>query len=406
MARRAANKTYKAPQVTMNENGFDKFEGLEGHLGEALADILNLDNWQEGDDLSQVYDRLDREIRESVELEERVGRQIRQRVLPLIQSRKNAPPGAGLYRVSRKELEWVHHNVLFNGATVAADGTVSAHDTLLVTAAQIGICTVSYIGQSGEFRKQLFRKDLSINYDNPVEEMVALLEERQTRSAYDRDDPRDELNNMVKRGLMEFAERGLLLRVAQGKWMMGHGNPLPVEMLLGTSTLPLIESSLPLFYRMVEEHKKFVYVPSAPRERLILTLGNALLPLQFMVVDTLYEPMQNWISNARYTTDLGKRMRRLVEEIGPQIVRGVYRASESSPPCVFYAHVEHAQEAALIAMADSVLQEQRGFPMLLSLADALCRVSFEPEGFRQMVQQSYARAGQPFRYLTERETRR
>ena len=389
----------------MNNNGLDNPDGLEGHLGETLADILNLDNWQQGDDLSQVYHRLDREIRASVKLEERVGQQIRQRVLPLIQSRKNAPKEAGLYRVSRQELEWVHHNVLFNGATVAADGTVTAHDTLLITAAQIGICTVSYIGQSGEFRKQLFRKDLSLNYDDPVEEMVALLEERQTRSAYNQDEPRDELNNLVKRGLMEYAERGLLLNHAQGKWMMGHGSPVPLE-LLTVGFQAFQTKSLEVLRELVTQHRKFIYVPSAPRERLVLSLGNALPPLQFLIVDTLFEQMDSWIKTNTYTQVMGQRLREFVREIGPQIVRGVYRASESSPPCVFYAHVEHAQEAALIAMADSVLQEQRGFPMLLSLADTLCRVSFEPSGFRQMVQQSYARAGQPFRYLTERETRR
>jgi hypothetical protein len=44
--------------------------------------------------------------------------------------------------------------------------------------------------------------------------------------------------------------------------------------------------------------------------------------------------------------------------------------------------------------------------MLLDIADNLCRVNFEPASFRAIVQQSYAKAGQPFRYLTERETRR
>ncbi len=378
---------------------------IAAHLAEPLEQILDLATWAEGDDLSRAYDRLDREIRDSVQQEERVGEEIRRRVLPLIRNRSKAPPGAGLYAATREQLEAVHHNVLFNGATVAADGTVVAHDTLLMTIAQIGVCTVSYIGETGEFRKQLFRRDVRMDGGDPVEEMISLLEERQNRAALGYDDTRDELNQLMRRGLMEYAERGILLRSGPGRWLMGHGSPVPRELLtVGLQTM--VSSSLEMLNVLILEHQKFVYIPSAPRELLISTLGNTLAPGQFLIVDTLYESMNRWANGNIYSREMARKVRQFVEEVGPKVVRGVFRASASSPACVFYAHVDHAQEAALIALADSVLQEHRGFPMLLDLADTLCRVSFEPAGFRTIVQQSYARAGQPFRYLTERETRR
>ena len=61
---------------------------------------------------------------------------------------------------------------------------------------------------------------------------------------------------------------------------------------------------------------------------------------------------------------------------------------------------------ALIALADSALQEHRGFPMLIDLADTVCRAIFGTDSFTASTQLAYVEAGEPFRYLTERQTRR
>ncbi|HEX2914058.1 MAG TPA: hypothetical protein VH186_24860 [Chloroflexia bacterium] len=376
------------------------------HLGEPIEQVLDFDTWEQGNDLASTYARIEQEVRQAVGQEERVAEEVRQRILPMIRQRPGAPPGAGLYAVTLDQLKWAHSYLLFNGLTMAADGTVATHETLLMTMAQIGVCTVSYAGDQSEFRKQLFRRDMRLEEADPVEEMASVLEQRRERAALGYEDTSDELNQLLRRGLMEYAERGFLLREGKGHWLMGHGSPVPKEMLVGTSTLQLVEASLTLLRELILGHRKFVYVPSSPRDLVAITLGNALSPLQFMIVDTLYDQLEGWIRNARYPQSMGRKVRAFVEEVGPQVVRGVYRAASGSPPYVFYAHADHAQEAALIALADSVLQEYRGFPMLLSIADNLCRASFEPASFQNLVQQSYAAAGQPFRYLTERETRR
>ena len=62
--------------------------------------------------------------------------------------------------------------------------------------------------------------------------------------------------------------------------------------------------------------------------------------------------------------------------------------------------------AALIAMADSLLQAQRAFPTLIDLADTVCSSLFGTEGFNSSIQAAYAKHGHPLRYLGERETRR
>ena len=98
-------------------------------------------------------------------------------------------------------------------------------------------------------------------------------------------------------------------------------------------------------------------------------------------------------------------MEQFRDEVADKIVVGVFRIWEAAPPFIFYAHVEHAELAAHIVMADSLLQEYRGFPMLIDLADRVCSATFGTDSFYSSVQMAYATVGQPFRYLGERETR-
>jgi hypothetical protein len=63
------------------------------------------------------------------------------------------------------------------------------------------------------------------------------------------------------------------------------------------------------------------------------------------------------------------------------------------------------QDAALIAMADSLLQPQRSFPTLIDLAHNVCSSVFGTEAFTSTIQSAYAKHGRPLRYLGERETR-
>jgi hypothetical protein len=90
--------------------------------------------------------------------------------------------------------------------------------------------------------------------------------------------------------------------------------------------------------------------------------------------------------------------RRFAQDIGPQIVLGLCRASPVAPPCAFYAHVDHALEAGHIVLADATLQEHRGRPLLLDLAAALCRATFSADTFEASVQLAYTYAGAPYRY--------
>jgi hypothetical protein len=95
-----------------------------------------------------------------------------------------------------------------------------------------------------------------------------------------------------------------------------------------------------------------------------------------------------------------------VQEVGPEIVMGLYRATPHAPAQAFWSHREHVHTAAAIAMADSVLSDHRGFPVLLEVADRMASAAFGGARLRATVQAAYARTDKPFSYLGERDTRR
>jgi len=377
-------------------------------FGEPLARALDLETWHAGGNLQELYGRLEREIEAAVRQENRLRETIRRLVFPRIRARDGAPPGAGVYQANISEIEKVHRLVLFPGKVEACDGTTVVHDTLPITIAQIGVSLVSYQGNQGAWVHRLFRRDLRVGSADPVEETLEVLERRQRRSGFDRASKRDTLSELARRGIMTYAERAVLLRKSAAPWRMGHGNPAPYELLTGSGMVKLLEASLDLLTELVLNHRRFVFVPSAPAQRAFLTIANALMPLEYAIVDTLEQWVDRLVERGHYTGDwasLRPRIKEFAGEVARKIVVGLYRASAMAPAGMFYAHVDHAHEAAHIALADGTLQEHRGFPMLIDLADAVCRATFDPGAFSRLTEAAYAHAGEPFRYLTERHTR-
>lgn len=377
-------------------------------FGESLANTLDLHTWQPGENLANLYGRLEQEIEQAVEQESRIRDRIRSEVFPRLLTRKGAPKGAGVYQVLPHHVEKVHRGLLFNGQVEACDGTSVPFDTLPISIVQIGVCLVSYRGDQGSWVHRLYRRDLRVGGLDPVQEAVELLNERQKRSGYDQGSKRDTLSDLARRGIMSYAERAVLMKMAKSPWRMGHGSPAPYELLTGSGMKELLERSLILLNELVD-HEKFIFIPSSPNDRMLLTIGNALRPLEYAIVDTLEDSITRLVERGHYRGDwagLVGGVKDFARNQGPRIVKGAFRATALAPAQVFYAHIEHAHEAALIAMSDSVLQDSRGFPMLIDLADTLCGATFGRETLTSSTQLAYAEAGEPLQYLTERQTRR
>jgi len=243
---------------------------------------------------------------------------------------------------------------------------------------------------------------------DPVDEALELLEKRKDRAGFDTATKADYLSNLGKRAIMTYAERAVLLKKSTAQWRMGHGNPAPYELMTGSGMPELLKQSLGLLQDLVA-HKRFVFVPSGPGARMLLTIGNALRPLEYAIVDTMQDSLLRIVDRGHFTgawKELRKPVEQFANDVGSQIVVGTYRASSMCPAYIFYAHAEHAHEAALIAMGDSTLQEHRGFPMLIDLADRVCSSVFGADSLTAPAQLAYADSGEPFRYLSERQTRR
>lgn len=410
--------TQSVPGLPPNAVDADDFEKA---FGEPLSQTIDLDTWRVGADLTETYARMEREVAQAVQQERRMRTQVRNLVFDRLRNGPNAFPGSGVYQATLEEIERVHRGLLFNGAVEACDGISIPHDTLPLTIVQIGVCLVSYRGDQGSWAQRLYRRDLRISSGDPVQEMLGVLENRRTRGSTDAPDPRDLLTELARRSIMTYAERAVLAHKSRALWRMGHGNPVPFELLTGgglvregvnggPKTNPLLRASLEVLRSLLLEHRRFVFVPSAPSDRMLLTIGHALRPLEFAIARTIEPQLERLIVDPegyfKGIASEGKLVRDFARDVGPNVVVGVYRATDYGPPYLFYAHRENACEAALIALADSVLQEHRSFPTLIDLADTVCRTVFGVDSFLPEVRLAYTDAGEPWRYEGERGTRR
>ena len=384
-------------------------------FGEELSAILNLDTWRAGRDLDEEYRRIEREVQEAVICETDRQRYIRREVHPLLEDADDAPPGAGRHRVEPEEIAAAHRGLLFNGGVECVDGTSQAHDTLALTIHQIGVSLVSYRGNCDCWQQRLFRRDLKLKSPDCVEAVMDFLAHRGRRSGLHAN-AHDVLSELARRGLMSYAERAVLATKATAPWRMGHGSPAPLE-LVGAKFTDLVIESIKVICRLIS-HGRFVFIASEPSDRALLTIGQGLFPLEYAVVGTLRDRIDPYLEgwapthvptvDARWDGELlepQKWVQRFRDEVAPQVVYGLYRATRLAPPQVFYAHRDHVHTAARIALADSVLLEQRGFPMLIDLADRVCRSVYGGGSLQEMAAEAYAAAGAPFRFGSERDTR-
>ena len=393
-------------------------EAFELCFREPLERVLNLSTWHRGEDLAREYRRVAEAIAEAARAETAHESRVREHVVKKLREFAGAPPEAGHWPVSVEEIRDTHAGLLFSGATDCCDGTVQKYDSLALTVYQIGACLVSYAGNRGSWTQQLFRRDLCEPHDDPVAETRALLEARARRGGLNQPDRRDGLSELAERAVMSYAEMAVLVEHSKVPWRMGHGSPAPYQLLSGAGNPDVMIRSVRLIRRLIEGHKRFVFVASEPGDRLYLTIGQALRPCEYAVVGTLDHRLERYIRDlsfaGRVTVDdtwddkpLSPELwvSRFLDEVATQVLGGVYRASPMAPPQMFYAHREFVHTAARIALADSVLLADRGFPALIDLADRTCASIYGGGSLREIASAAYARAGVGLRYGSERQNR-
>jgi len=381
-------------------------EEIERTLDEPFSHTLDVASWDRG--LTQAaLEKLETQIGEAVEQEHEIVRVVRREIFPHIAGDEGAA-SAGVFQATLDDIDAAQRNVLFNVGVTAVDGTVKTHDTLPLTITQIGVSMVSYAGEQGAWTQRVYRRELRAKGpDVSRDEVLDALMRRRGRGGLGQPDKarkEGRISELLGRGLMTYAERVVLADQADTPWRMGHGTLAPYELLTGSGSMALLDASVGALARLVE-HGRFVFVPSADGDRLLLTLGMALRPLEYAIVHDDRDRMRAIVENGHYSEEYARKALSFVNKIGPKIVVGVYRTYADVPAQVFYAHEDFAHEAAIIAMADSVLQSHRGFPTLIDVADIACKTYTGMDAFAPAVQAGYSRSGSPLLFLPERETR-
>jgi hypothetical protein len=377
-------------------------------FGEEIRATLDLGTWRIGSDLEKEYIRIEREVRDAVERETDLQHEIRKQIFPRLRTRPTAPKNAGEHQADQAFIERIHRELLFRGGMEACDGVIQIHETLPLTIYQLGVSLVSYSGSHGTWSQRLFRKDLQQSFTDRVDAVLAALDRRDQRSQG------DGLGELVRKALLDFAERAILLKHSQAPWLMGHGNPVTYELLTGGGNLDLMVEGTHVLREFVERRQQFVFVANEPRDQMLLTIGQALRPLEYAVVRTLDEQIENWLHQLRFqdaelewdeeTISATQWIPRFIERVASKIAVCMFRATQVSPAQVFYCHVDHTAYAAHMVLADSVLQEQRGFPMLADMARGVCASVFA-DNLAGLAESAYAAAGAPWRYAPTRVTR-
>ncbi|HYO53211.1 hypothetical protein [Archangium sp.] len=361
-------------------------------LSEDLSTTLDLTTWEKGWDIERLISRIRSQVNSSESAEERIRAAVRNEIFPDLK-RQAMIPEAGVYEASPERLKTVFEGLLFPGRVQAVNSIVAAHDSLSLGITQIGVAVIGYGGLSGTFSQRLFRKDMSARNHDALKVAQECVERRHVRGQ------RDILSELARRNIRAYAERAILVDRAEAEWRIGQGNPCSREMLSGSGYTRLLRASLDVLRRLIQEHKKFVFVPKALEERGYLTLGGALKAGEYAILHTLEEDSSHFVKRWQYHDGVGDEALAFVRECCPDVFIGLFRASEQAPPRLFYAHREHVHIAAHIALADSLLRPERGFPMLLDVADASCRGVFGSESFLGLVNDAYTRAGATFHYF-------
>ncbi|RKG57519.1 hypothetical protein D7X30_18590 [Corallococcus sp. AB011P] len=380
-------------------------EDFRGSFREDLERTLNMETWAEGLDLQVIMERYRQEIGGAIQKEDELRSIIRQELLPRLQTRPGAPEGAGLYQLSMEQLADIHSGLLFAGQVEAVNGLSVTHETLPLDITQLSIAAIGYGGTAGTFSQRLFRREVTVDAPDPYQEALSYIEMRQNRSHPGRSGP-DSLSRLARRGIRAYAERAILVEKLKAPWRMGQGNPFARELITGSGYKSLLKVSLGMLGRLMKDHPRFVFVSARMDDRGFLTMGHALRAGEFVILESLEQEGKDILTGWQYDLEEYGLARDFINAYSHKVVKGLFRASENAPPRIFYAHVDHAHMAACVAIADSMLRPEQGYPMLLDVAESTCRSTFGMDGFEGVVQEAYALADAHLQYFNGRKPRR
>ena len=293
-----------------------------------------------------------------------------------------------------------------NGLVEGCDGNVHVMNTMAIQIVQIAVVAVSYRSEEESWAHRIFKRDIRVQADSDmVEETLKLLRRRSPDQ--DGVDKPKKITDMMRRGVMTFMERQITGRRFEGALA---DRPRKSARLRTSHRCRQRGTDPAQPAGPAQRHRagKFLYVSSDTSEQHIKTIGDALYPLEYAIISDA-RPYLDRISRGHFRGEwagmMSSELRPFLNEAAEQVVVGTYRATPYAPPQIFYAHRDYAHEAARIAIADSVHLDHRGFPMLIEMADNMCRTYFGAQSLERPAFSAFGSTDAPFRHLSERSTR-
>ncbi len=387
--------------ASFDETRVPSTKEIERALGLTVAKALDLNDWDEKGGLENLFTSVDTHITSAVRRENYLRTQVRNEVLGILETFPDAPEEAGVYSISDNQLRDAYRHILLRGEVTAVDGASQGHDSLVATLVTIGVSLIRYDGNLNTWKSTFFKHDYDIKNLEPLEEVRRVLN-RRAQQHEDSNDllTSDLLNSLLRRGFMAAAERKALLQKTATQWRFGHGLPIPLEILVGTTDL--IDEMLPLLDQLLLQENRWVFLPSHLAGKAFTTLANALDIQEVGIFQKGKALFANMLKIAHLPLLYRDRIEEFAEEVGQKIVVGGFRATSHAPGQIFIAHAEHAISAGILALADAALQPFRGFPLLLELAGLSAKMALGVDAFRGIVESAYVKAGAANLYSDER----
>lgn len=279
--------------------------------------------------------------------------------------------------------------LLHGGRVVAVDGTRSSYRTYSGMRCQIGVVAVNYSGD--QIKRSFFISEAG--FRKPVDDIIQAIAKRNTAE--------DQVSEMVVRALMLYREREAGMDDKfKGSFVMFHGPLLPFELMTGLGRWRALEKTLDVLERIVREKRCFSVISTTAFQD-YLTFGRAIERGQYLTashytVGHHIADNHDFMAREKWRDEEFARMQQFLRNYAEQIWIGVIRVSDR--PYVFHAHKDNFDIAAAIIARDAMYQREKGFPLLIDYADALCSRYFSTADFNNMMEFELARHGE---YLSE-----
>jgi hypothetical protein len=352
-----------------------------------FADLLNQKRWEDyGKFISEAPDTYAKELSADLKREEHVRQQIRKDLLSKrFTVRKFA---SGLKKAEE---------LLFGGQVIGIDGTIAKQRTLAGLRCQIGIVAVNYFNE--KVQKSYFISEANLRSE--VNDVVGLLKSRETKNRV--------MSDLVARALMLYREREVAMRPEfANAYKLLHGPLLPFELMTGLGRLRALETTLSVLERLVADPKAVSIISSTTQDD-YMTLGMALQPGEYLVDESFslgdeIKSNEGFFPENKWRPEEYERVKKFLQQAASRIWIGIIKVSDR--PYLFHAHRDSFHEAAAIIARDSLLQREKGFPLLIDYADTLCSDYFPAGDFLSILNFRLAREGRFLAETDERDMRR